>query len=217
LNKAAVVASNSKQPLAELTFHKKGEKMAKVELNPSVAALRGKIGDLVYRRLWGHQITARAPDFSKRDLSEKQQAQVGRFTLGSLKWKGLPADVKARYKARARELEMPPCALYQKTSARPPLVEDIDLSQYGGQAEQIIRVSAVDLVDVATVEVIIRQAGGEMLESGPASRPADGDRYWVYRTTSAASIVAGLTVEAIAANWPGKRASRMQMLGNAGP
>lgn len=112
---------------------------------------------------------------------------------------------------------MPPCALYQKTSARPPSVEDIDLCQYTGQAGEIIRVGAVDLVDVAKVEVIIRQAGGNQLESGPAARPAGGSPYWIYQTTAAASSPAGLTVEAIAVNWPGKRANRMQMLGASMP
>jgi hypothetical protein len=186
--------------------------MAKVELNPSVAALRGKVGDLVHRRLWGQQITSRVPDFSQRQLSEKQVAQNSRFSVGGVKWRGLPAEVKARYQARAKELQMPPCALYQKTNARPPSVQDMDLSQYTGQAGQIIRVGAVDLVDVARVEVIIRQAGGTLLESGPATRPAYGNPYWTYQTSTAASSPAGVTVEAIAVNWPGQRAARMQML-----
>ena len=72
-------------------------------------------------------------------------------------------------------------------------------------------------MDVASVEVNIRQAGGEQLESGPAARPPDGNPYWTYQTTAAAASPAGLTVEAIAVNWPGQRASRMQMLGAATP
>jgi len=187
--------------------------MAKVKLNPALAGLSGKVGDLVHRRLWGKQVTSHLPDFSKRELTEKQLAQVDWLSLGSLKWKGLPAEVKARYKARAKELEMPPCALYLRTNARPPSVEELDLSQYTGQAGQTIRVAAVDLVDVAKVEVIIREAGGNQLEAGAATRPADGNPYWVYQTTAAASSAAGLTVEGTAVNWQGKRASRMQMLG----
>ncbi len=92
-------------------------------------------------------------------------------------------------------------------------MKEIDLSQYTGQAGQIIRVIAVDLVDLAAVEVIIRQAGGERLESGPATRPVDGSPYWLYQTTAAAGSPAALTVEAIATNWPGRRATCMQMLG----
>jgi hypothetical protein len=188
--------------------------MAKVELNPSVAAIRGKVGDMLYRRLWGKQITGRLPDFSKREFSAKQLAEIDRFSVGSVKWKGLPPQIKALYRARAKELQMPPCGLYQKTNARPPTVEELDLSQYTGQAGQTIRVAATDLVDVAGVQVIIRQAGGNELESGSATRAADGgDTYWSYQTTAAASTPAGLTVEAIAVNWPGKRASRMQLLG----
>lgn len=191
--------------------------MAKVKLNPGFAGMSGKIGDMVYRRLWGQQITGRVPDFTHRDLTDKQQAQIGRFSANGLKWRGLPPEVKARYRARAKELQMPPCGLYQKTSARPPVVEDIDLSQYTGQAGQTIRVGAVDLVDVAAVQVIIREPGGSPLESGPATRPVDGHPYWSYQTTSAASSAAGLTVEATAINWPGQRGSRMQMLGAGTP
>jgi hypothetical protein len=63
------------------------------------------------------------------------------------------------------------------------------------------------------VQVTIRQAGGNEFESGPATRPGDeGNDYWNYQTTAAASDPVGLTVEAIAVNWPGKRASRMQLL-----
>jgi hypothetical protein len=191
--------------------------MAKVQLNPAVAALSGKLGDIVHRRLWGQQITSRLPDFTHRVLSEKQRAQVGRFTTGSFKWNGLPAEVKERYTARARELEMPPCALYQKTSARPPVVEEVDLSEYSGQAGQIIRVGAVDLVEVAQVEIIIREPGGQPLESGLAARAAGDDSRWLYWTTAAASSAPGLTVEAVAVNWPGQRGSRMQMLGTSMP
>jgi hypothetical protein len=187
--------------------------MAKVTLNPAVAALSGKVGGLVYRRLWGRQVISHVPDFSKRVWSAKQLAQVSRFTSGGVKWRGLPPEVKQRYTVRAKELQMPPCALYQRTSARPPSVEDLDLSQYTGQAGQTVRVGAVDLVDVASVCVIIREAGGAQLEAGAAVRLAPGDPYWIYQTTVAALNPAGLTIEAIAVNWPGRSASRMQLLG----
>ena len=186
--------------------------MAKVQLNPSVAALSGKLGDMVYRQLWGRQTVGKLPDFSDRVLSAKQKDQVSRFATGSVKWRGLPPEVKARYTARARDLQMPPCALYQKTNVRPPVVEDLDLSQYTGQAGQVIRIGVVDLVDVASVEVIVRQAGGAQLEAGLATRPTDGDPYWIYQTTAAASNAVGMTVEAIALNWPGRRGDRMEML-----
>jgi len=187
--------------------------MAKITLNPAVATIHGKIGDLVHRRLWGRQVISHLPDFSRRVPSEKQIAQVSRFTTGTKKWNGLSPEVKALYKARAKELQMPPCALYQTNNARPPSVEEIDLSQYTGQAGQTIRIAAVDLVEVAEVKVIIREAGGAQLESGAATRSPNGHMYWIYQTTAAAANAAGLTVEAIALNWPTKAGSRMQMLG----
>ena len=43
--------------------------MAKITLNPAVAAMSGKLGNMVHRRLWGQQVTSRLPDFSERELS----------------------------------------------------------------------------------------------------------------------------------------------------
>jgi hypothetical protein len=189
--------------------------MAKIKLNPAVAALSGKIGDMVHRRLWGQQIISHLPDFSQQTPSERQVAQVQWFKTGAVKWNSLPSEVKDRYKARAKELQMPPCGLYQKTNAHPPSVEGIDLSQYTGEVGQTIRVAAVDLVEIAGVEVIIRQAGGEKLEAGSAVQSADGTHYWTYQTKAAVANPAGVTVEAIAVNWPGQRATRMQMLGTS--
>ena len=187
--------------------------MAKAQLDPALGALSGKIGNFVYRQSCGRQIVSELPDFRGRVPSEKQVAQISRFSTGNLKWKALSAEIKALYTARARELQMPPCALYQKNNSRPPTVEQIDVSQYTGQAGQTIRIVAVDLVDVTEVQVIIRLAGGAQLEAGAATRPGSGQAWWVYQTTAAASATAGLTVEAIAANWPAKTASRMAMLG----
>lgn len=187
--------------------------MAKVRLNPAVAAMSGKIGDFVYRQLWGRQVVGKVPDFSRREFTEPQKAELARFGAGSLKWNGLSREVKALYTARAKELQMPPCALYQKDNARLPSVEDIDLSAYTGQMGQTIRISAIDLVDVASVEVTIRLPGGETLESGAATRVASGDSHWTYRTTAVAASPAGVTVAAVASNWPGNKATAMKMVG----
>src|SRR5260221_160712 len=52
LNKAAVGASNASRLLAELNRQQNRSTMAKIKLNPAVAAMSGKLGDMVHRRLW---------------------------------------------------------------------------------------------------------------------------------------------------------------------
>ena len=59
--------------------------MAKVMLNPSIKALRGKAGDWVYRWMNGQQVVQRAPKPGRRRWSRKQKAGRRRFA----------ADVKA--------------------------------------------------------------------------------------------------------------------------
>jgi len=44
--------------------------MAKVRLNPILEQVRGKVGDLVFKRSGEEVIISRKPDFSERQLSE---------------------------------------------------------------------------------------------------------------------------------------------------
>jgi hypothetical protein len=213
LNKPDTAAVESLPSVAALQHSKSRRRMAKIKLNPAVASMHGRLGDMVHRRLWGQQVVSHPPDFSERVPSEKQRSSNDRFKTGSVQWTGLPSDVKDRYRARAKELEMPPCGLFHRTRARPPVVEAVDLSEYTGQAGQLIRIRATDLVDLAAVGVIVRLAGGTELERGTAARVSQGERWWTYQTTAAAEQAAGLTVEAVATNWAGRSGSRMQMLG----
>ena len=185
--------------------------MAKVKLSPALAAISGKVGSMLFREFFGKQVVGRPPDFSKRIWSDKQRAQIDSFGIRGHAWKKLPVEIQARYAARAKELHMPPCGLYQKTAAHAPEVQEVDLSGYTGQAGQAIRVAARDLVDLAEVRVIIREGNGAQLETGSATRPAEGALYWVYTTTTAASSMAGLSIEAIAANWAGQAGNRIEL------
>jgi hypothetical protein len=185
--------------------------MAKVKLSPAVAVISGKVGDMLFRSLFGKQVVGRPPDFGKRTWSTMQRAQIGRFGTRGRAWKKLPAEIKARYTARAKELNMPPCGLYQKTAACPPQLQEVDLSKYTGQPGQVIRIAALDLVDLAEVRVIIRDGTGTQLEAGSATLSPEGMHDWVYTTTTAASSTAGLSVEAIVVNWAGQEANRIEL------
>lgn len=74
--------------------------MALVIFNPSIVALRGKVGDWVYRHWYGKPVLQRGPKPSKRKLSPAQQAQVARFRAAA---KAAPAMLKA-HKAACRRL-----------------------------------------------------------------------------------------------------------------
>ena len=74
--------------------------MALVRFNPAIMALRGKVGDWVYRHWYGKPLCQRAPKRSKRKLSPKQKPQVARFTVAA---KAAPAMLAA-HKAACRRL-----------------------------------------------------------------------------------------------------------------
>ncbi len=181
-------------------------------LNPTVDLFSGKLGNMVHRHLWGKHVVSRLPDFSDRVLSSKQVAQNEKYKGAGVIWKGMAAEVKAAYKAWGKRLNKPPYALFNKNCARPPTVEGVDVSQYGGQAGQTIRIRAVDLFEVASVEVKVREAGGNVVEKGAAVRSGSDPREWVYQTTATVQNPAGASVEAVATNWPGNQGNRIQLL-----
>ena len=74
--------------------------MALVRFNPMLEALRGKVGDWVYRHWYGKPVSPQKPNLSKRILSPDQQAQVARFTVAA---KAAPAMLAA-HKATCRRL-----------------------------------------------------------------------------------------------------------------
>ena len=186
--------------------------MGKMKLNPTVDGLTGKLGNMVHRQLWGKHVVSRLPDFSDRVLTPKQVAQNNKYKGAGQIWRGLAAEVKAAYNAWGKRLNKPPYALFNKNCACPPTVEDVDVSKYAGQAGQPIRIRAVDLFEVASVEIRVREAGGNVVEKGAAVRSGSDSKEWVYQTTATVKNPVGASVEAVATNWPGNQGNRIQLV-----
>jgi len=75
--------------------------MAKVKLNPMFDGLRGRMGDMVFRALYGGTVAGRVQDFSRRILSADQQVQIGRFKTAVPLAKELLADPQRRAECEA--------------------------------------------------------------------------------------------------------------------
>jgi len=58
---------------------KGGFRMADVQLNAALAVIRGRVGDVVFKKRNGKLYISRRPDFSKRKLSAAQKESVARF------------------------------------------------------------------------------------------------------------------------------------------
>ena len=186
--------------------------MAKMTPNPAIDRLSGAVGDMVHRKLWGTHVVSRKPDFSDRVLSDKQLAQNNKYKFAGLIWDALTPEVKAAYREWGKRLNKPPYALFNKNHSRPPSVEAIDLSRYTGQAGQTIGITATDLFQVASVAVTVREAAGAVVETGAAVKVAGTQHQWSYQTAATAHNIVGLSVEAVAVNWPAKAGNRIELL-----
>jgi hypothetical protein len=145
--------------------------MAKVKLNPVMEQMRGKIGDLVFRKYEDRVIVARNPDRDGYILSAVQTDHRERFRQAAAYGKSAFADPaqKALYDAAGKARRKPAFALAVSDYLNPPVIDPLDLTQYTGQVGQPIIVRARDDFAVTAVNVTIKDNAGAVIEQGPAS------------------------------------------------
>lgn len=88
-----------------------------------------------------------------------------------------------------------------------PRVLHIDVDAWTGMPGETIRVKARDNVKVAAVTVVIRDADGNLLETGEAVQSGADRAWWSYTTQSRVPMQPFPAVEAIARDLPGNRDS----------
>lgn len=158
--------------------------MAKIRKNIVIQGLSGSLGDqLVIRQdKAGRTIIAASPSFDPdRTYSEAQQAQQERFRDAATYAKD--AKSQAVYQNKA---EGTPKSAYNVAMAdwfHAPEVGEIDAEGWSGQEGEVIRVRAVDDVQVTQVTVLITDGGGNVLDQGPATNAGGG--WWTYTTQAA--------------------------------
>ncbi len=185
--------------------------MAKVELNPSLMHISGRIGNLVYRRNGnGTSISTRpaptsAPPSAAQLGVREQFAAAAAYATVSL------ADpvLGPRYTAAAVARGMRPRAFAVADFFSPPVVKALDLSGYHGLVGDAIAVLAVDDFEVAGVTVVLRSADQTVLEQGAAVL---SEGRWRYLATTAIAVGQAITVEAVAKDRPGHTGTRSEPL-----
>jgi hypothetical protein len=76
----------------------------KVTFNKGIQAMRGRLGNLIFRRTYGGKVVvSAAPDMSRVKWSEAQKAHRERFKMAVIRAKAALADpqVRARYEQEA--------------------------------------------------------------------------------------------------------------------
>ena len=184
--------------------------MAKIKLNPVMEAMRGSIGDLVFKRYGEEVIVGRKPDPSQHPPTVGQQAVREQFRLAAVYGKTVMADpaTKAVYEVAAKGKGTPVFALTIADFFNEPTVDEIDLSTYTGHAGETIRIRAHDDVEVTGVAVAIRGPGGQALEQGVTTAAADGT--WTYQTTTTVAEGQTVVIEVTATDRPGHKTTKTQ-------
>jgi hypothetical protein len=157
--------------------------MAKAQFHPLLKGVNGASGDLVFRQVYGNTFIVRRPDTEKpREASALQQAQRARFNAARVyALKVLQDPLRRRvYQALAKTLNRRFDKVVEGDFLTPPVVEEIDVSQYQGQPGGLIQVLATDDIEVVAVTVAVRTPGGTVLEQGPAEK---SHGIWQYRAT----------------------------------
>lgn len=185
--------------------------MAKVKLNPVLESIRGKVGDLVFRRYNDEMVVSKMPDRSGVVPTPGQVAQQDQFRLAVLYGKAVLADEDLRiiYDDVAARKGEPMFALTVGDFLNAPAIHEIDMSSFSGAIGDVINIRATDDIEVQGVSVAIRDQEGEVLEEGPAVwTPASAT--WQYTATTALAQGQSVSIDVSATDRPGHKTNKSE-------
>ena len=184
--------------------------MAHVKMNPIFEQMSGKMGDLVLKRYGDAVVVARKPELNGQEPTAAQAAARERFRRAAQYGRLALAqpEVRARYAAAARESGNPLFSLMVADFFSSPVVDEVNLSGYTGQAGDTIVIQAHDDFEVTGVTVSISEAGGQVVENGAATQNPPNSGRWLYTTTQTVNNVSGVQVTATASDRPGNTGTR---------
>ena len=157
--------------------------MAKVRNNIVIKGLSGSLGDqLVLKQdKAGRTIVSVKPDFDpNHEFSAAQKEVQEHFREATAYAK--TAKTNEVYVAKADGAAHSAYNVAVADWFHAPEVLELDASAWDGQAEQVIRIKAMDDVQVTAVSVVITTAADVVVEQGQAIQ-ADG-LWWEYTTSA---------------------------------
>ena len=155
--------------------------MAKVRDNILVRGLSGKLGDQVVFRILrdGRTIVCNKPDFSNRKLSRDQKEHHKRFKAAAA-YARVAARINPIYAQLAEGTMKNAYNVALGDWFHPPVIHRVE------RRGKTIRVQASDDVMVASVQVIVLDEKGKVVEKGEGLR-GEGD-WWEYVPTAAGKV-----------------------------
>jgi hypothetical protein len=186
--------------------------MAKQKGNVVTHGLSGKVGGmLVFRQTAGGTVV-QSPPRTSGNVTEAQLAHQRKFQRAVLYSTGAVSDPKleAAYVAKAK-----PGQTARNVAVadffHAPDISAVDMSGYGGQAGDVIRIEVTDDFTVKAVKVSISNADGSPVEEGYAVQEATGYE-WTYTTTAKNESLEGDRIEIFASDTPGNISEKMTEL-----
>jgi len=183
--------------------------MANIKLNPLIEQAHGKMGGVVFKKYQDRTILAEKAQ-PKQPNTPAQQATRQNFRLAAIYGKTVMANpqTKAGYAAAAAAKKVPIFSLIVADFLNPPVVDEIDMSGYGGKVGNVIKVWAHDEYKVTGVQVVVRDNNGTTLEQGAAVQSAT-DGSWDYTATTNLSADEHVVIEVDATDLPGHVGSKL--------
>ncbi len=185
--------------------------MATVRNNIIMQGLSGMLGNQLTIRQdkAGRTIIATRPRRNpNRAFSETQQQHRNNFREAAAYAQS--ARTAQIYISKAAGTPMNPYNVALADWFHAPEILEMDLGGWSGQPGKVLRVKALDDVMVTQVKISIRDAGGALLEDGPATQV--DNVWWEYTTHATGS--GSLTVLAAAQDMPGN-ITEMSKVGGA--
>ena len=174
--------------------------MAKAITLDSRTALHGKIGGFVYSRQRDGTLTVRAAWKQKAPQTSGEKRCQNRLKLAIPFMRSVLRDngeLKAAYTAEAAVRGMRVSNLAVSDFLTDPVVSDLDLAWYLGQAGDSVFVVTGDEFKVVRVRVAISDVPSGKLEEGFAVRVTDlSAKVWLYKAQVSVPPGDSITVEA---------------------
>ena len=146
----------------------------------------GRVGDIVLRNYDGKSVMAKRPDCSKVVKSPAQLENQKRFAKAVNSSKNVKCDPERcdYYRKNKKKKAQDVYHAAMSDCLTKPKVQKVDLNTYRGQPGNMIRISAWDKFRVETVNVMILNDKGQLIEKGAAvARIYSGNREWDYLAT----------------------------------
>jgi hypothetical protein len=187
--------------------------MSKSKDNVITRTYSGKFGDqIVLRNRNGLSVLAMIPKKFEREPTPAQLAHQLFFRKATIYAKAVMNDPikNAKYAVKAVNGKTV-YTLAISDFMKPPVVDEIDVTNYKGKIGDKIVVQARDRFEVTQVNLKIIGVDSEVIEEGPCTLDAM-NLYWGYTATVQKDVVAGMTITATAMDNPGHAGNKSCIL-----